>query len=31
MFGLNIDVDYREDFAGLVKESDADEEGSDEE
>ena len=31
MFGLNIDVDYREDFAGLVKESDAEDEGSDEE
>lgn len=31
MFGLNIDVAYREDFAGLVKESDAEGEGSDEE
>lgn len=31
MFGLNIDVAYREDFAGLVKESDAEDEGSDEE
>lgn len=31
MFGLNIDVEYREDFAGLVKESDAEDEGSDEE
>ena len=31
MFGLNIEVDYREDFAGLVKESDAEGEGSDEE
>lgn len=31
MFGLNIDVDYREDFAGLVKESDAEDEGGDEE
>ena len=31
MFGLNIDVEYREDFEGLVKESDAESEGSDEE
>lgn len=31
MFGLNVSVDYREDFAGLVKESDAEGEGSDEE
>lgn len=31
MFGLNVEVEYREDFAGLVKESDAEGEGSDEE